>query len=139
MKIITNYIDLVTSGEFDVIDITDKIQQNLRLSLLQEGNVTIFIAGSTAGITTLEYESGLVKDIKGVFERLIPENEAYSHNETRHDANAFAHLRSSLLKTSLSVPFKQSKMLLGTWQQIIFIEFDNRQRQRKIITQFIGV
>jgi len=139
MKVITNFIDLSTKGKFDIIDITDKIHQNLRITLLQEGNVTIFNPGSTAGISTLEFESGLIKDLKILFERLIPEGENYYHDEKWHDSNGYAHLRSCLLKTSLSVPFRQAKLLLGTWQQIVFIEFDNRPRQRKIITQFIGM
>jgi len=139
MKVITNYIELTTKGQFDIIDITDKIQQNLRLTLLQEGNVTIFNGGSTAGITTLEYENGLVSDIRTTFEKLIPQEGPYEHDATWHDGNGHAHLRSALLKTSLTVPFRQAKLLLGTWQQIVFLEFDNRQRNRKIITQFIGI
>ena len=139
MKVITNHIDLSTKGNGDVIDITDKVAESLRVTLLQEGNVTIFIPGSTAGISTLEHESGLVRDIRNVFDRLIPEGDTYHHNEKWHDGNGHAHIRSALVKTSLVVPFKQANLLLGTWQQIVFIEFDNRPRQRKVIVQFIGV
>ena len=139
MKVITNFIDLSTKGKFDIIDITEKIHQNLRITVLQEGNVMIFNPGSTAGISTIEFESGLVKDMQDLFERLIPEEGKYHHDEKWHDGNGYAHLRSCLMKTSLTVPFRQAKLLLGTWQQIVFIEFDNRPRQRKIITQFIGL
>jgi len=139
MKIITNYIELSTNGKFDIIDISDQVHQNLRLTLLREGNVTIFHPGSTAGISTMEYDASLVSDFQKTFEKLIPEGDEYEHDKKWHDGNGHAHLRSSLLKTSLTVPFRQSKLLLGTLQQIVFIEFDNRPRQRKIITQFVGM
>lgn len=139
MKIITNYIELSTNGKFDIIDISDQVHQNLHVSLLREGNVTIFNPSSTAGISTMEYDESLVKDFQKTFERLIPEANEYEHDKKWNDGNGHAHLRSSLLKTSLTVPFRQSKLLLGTLQQIVFIEFDNRPRQRKIITQFIGI
>ncbi|MBU1862789.1 MAG: secondary thiamine-phosphate synthase enzyme YjbQ [Candidatus Omnitrophica bacterium] len=139
MKIITNYIELSTNGKCDIIDVTEEIQQNLRVTLLEEGNVTIFNPGSTAGITTVEYEDGLVTDIQRVFERLVPEKDPYAHDEAWHDGNGHGHIRSSLLGTSLVVPFRQAKLLLGTWQQIVFIDFDNRPRTRKIVTQFIGI
>jgi len=139
MKVTTNHIEFSTNGKFDIIDITDDVHQNLRLSLLREGNVTIFNPGSTAGISTMEFDSSLISDFQKTFEKLIPENDDYEHDKKWHDKNGHAHLRSSLLKTSLTVPFRQSKLLLGTLQQIVFIEFDNRPRQRKIITQFIGI
>ncbi len=138
MNVVTNYIEFETRGKFDVLDITDRIYENLRSTLFEEGNVTIFNPGSTAGISTLEYESGLVKDIQKLFEKMIPEGVGYGHDQKWNDGNGHAHLRSTLLKTSLTVPFRQSKLLLGTWQQVIFIEFDNRPRQRRVITQFIG-
>lgn len=139
MKVITNYIELSTNGKFDIIDISDQVYQNLRLTLLREGNVTIFNPGSTAGISTMEYDASLVSDFQKTFDKLIPEDGDYEHDKKWHDGNGHAHLRSSLLKTSLTVPFRQSKLLLGTLQQIVYIEFDNRPRQRKIITQFIGM
>jgi secondary thiamine-phosphate synthase enzyme len=139
MKVITNYIEFSTNGKFDIIDITDQVHQNLRLTLLREGNVTIFNPGSTAGVSTMEFDSSLILDLQRTFEKIIPESDEYEHDKKWHDGNGHTHLRSSLLKTSLVVPFRQSKLLLGTLQQIVFIEFDNRPRQRKIITQFIGI
>ena len=139
MKIFTEHIVLNTKGKFDIIDITGEIEQNLRMTELEEGNVTIFNPGSTAGITTVEYEPGLIKDIRNAFQKLIPEGERYFHDDTWHDGNGHAHIRSSLLKTSLTVPFRTARLILGTWQQVIFIEFDNKARQRKVVTQFIGI
>ena len=139
MKVITNYIELSTNGKFDIVDITDKVHQNLRLTLLREGNVTIFNPGSTAGISTMEFDTTLIADFQRMCERLIPEKGEYEHDKKWHDGNGHAHLRSSFLRTSLPIPFRQSKLLLGNMQQIVFIEFDNRPRQRKVITQFIGM
>jgi secondary thiamine-phosphate synthase enzyme len=100
--------------------------------------VTAFVAGSTAGITTLEYEPGLIKDFPRLMEKLIPSNEVYHHDETWHDGNGFSHLRSAVIGTDLTVPFVNGKLLLGTWQQVVFCEFDNRPRSRKVIFQIIG-
>ncbi len=139
MKVITSYIELETQGKFDIVDITGLVQENLSSSLLEEGSVTIFNIGSTAGITTVEYEDGLIKDIKDCFEKLIPSDQRYEHDDRWHDGNGYSHIRSTLMKTSLSVPFVKSQLILGTWQQIIFIEFDDKPRRRKIVTQYIGV
>ena len=98
----------------------------------------LFVVGSTAGLTTCEYEPGLVADIKAIFEKLIPKGVTYEHDMTWGDANGFSHLRASLLGPSLTLPFKAGKLLLGTWQQIVLIDFDNRPRQRKVILQFQG-
>jgi secondary thiamine-phosphate synthase enzyme len=103
-----------------------------------EGNVLVFASGSTCGITTIEYEPGLVQDIKDFFERVIPADMVYQHDERWHDGNGHSHIRSALLKNSLTIPFFASELLLGTWQQVIFIEFDNKARNRKICLQFTG-
>lgn len=138
MKVCTSSICVTTSGHSEVVDITDRIGENLRASGLKEGVATVFSVGSTAGVTTVEFEPGLVKDLKMLFEKLVPEKADYFHEETWHDGNGYAHVRSSLLKTSVSIPFAEGRMLLGKWQQVVFIDFDNRSRGREVVTQFIG-
>jgi len=138
MKIITYQLNLNTKGKGDLIDITDEIQRYLEKTKLSCGQVTVFVVGSTAAITTFEYEPGLIKDINELYERLIPSNKSYAHDQTWGDANGFSHLRSALQGPSLVIPFSSGKLLLGTWQQVVLAEFDIRNRQRKIILQFIG-
>ncbi|NMB80345.1 MAG: YjbQ family protein [Ignavibacteria bacterium] len=138
MQIKTITFSVNSKGHTDIIDITDEVQSRLKESGLRNGNVLVFAPGATAGITTIEYEPGLLKDYPDFFERLIPSNTKYNHDETWHDANGYAHVRASLQGSSITIPFTDSKMMLGTWQQIVLIDFDNRQRTRKIITQFIG-
>jgi len=104
----------------------------------KEGQVTVFISGSTAGLTTVEYEPGLIQDLKEFYDSIIPQDKTYHHNEKWHDGNGHSHVRASLLKPSLSIPFKDSKLLLGQWQQIILIDFDNKERLREIIVQIQG-
>ena len=138
MKIITERISLSTNGRTDIIDITDDVQNLLTSLGLSEGNVTLFVSGSTGGLTTIEYEPGLLRDYPEFFEKLIPSTKRYHHDDTWHDGNGHSHLRASLQGASLVVPFSGGRLLLGTWQQIIFIDFDNRPRHREIIAQFIG-
>jgi len=138
MKIITYQLNLNTKGKGDLIDITDDIQRYLEKTKLSNGQVTVFVVGSTAAITTFEYESGLIKDINELYEKLIPSNKSYAHDQTWGDANGFSHLRAALQGPSLVIPFSNAKLLLGTWQQVVLAEFDIRNRQRKIILQFIG-
>ena len=138
MAIETKSIALQTSGNCDVLDITGQVQQKISESEIDSGNVTIFVPGSTAGITTIEFESGAVGDFKEAFMRLIPENVTYAHNIRWGDGNGHSHIRASLLGPSLTVPFSSGRLLLGTWQQIVFADFDNRTRKRKIILQIIG-
>jgi len=104
----------------------------------KEGTVNIFTVGSTAGITTVEYEPGLIQDLKTSFDKIIPENAQYAHNARWGDGNGYAHIRSSFLKSSLSVPFTQNKLCLGTWQQIVYLDFDNRPRERQVVIQVMG-
>ncbi len=139
MKIYTIKKQISTKGVCDVIDITPLIEAELKKLDISEGNVLIFIPGSTAGVSTIEYEPNLIKDLKEAFERLIPQNKKYHHSLTWGDDNGFSHIRSTFLKTSLQVPFKDKKLLLGTWQQIVLIDFDNRARIRNFILQFIGL
>lgn len=138
MEIITTSINIKTKGNTDIIDITDDVQSIINQYNFVEGNALIFVAGSTAGVTTIEYEPGLRKDYPDFFEKIIPENIRYHHDDTWHDGNGYAHIRASLQGASLIVPFNERKLLTGTWQQIIVIDFDNRPRNRNIIVQLIG-
>lgn len=138
MKIITKQLNLKTKGAGDLIDITAQIQKNLGDSGFQEGNVTVFVIGSTAAITTFEYEPGLISDLKELYEQLVPSNKTYAHDETWGDANGFSHLRAALQGPSLVVPFISGRLILGTWQQVVLAEFDHKPRQRRIVLQFVG-
>ena len=138
MPIQTKTINLNTKGFTDIIDITHKVREIVKDSGLQDGQVLIFIPGSTGGVTTIEYEPGLLKDLPEAFERLAPIELHYHHNETWHDGNGFSHVRAVLLGASLTVPFTQKRLLLGTWQQIVVMDFDNKARQRKVIIQVSG-
>jgi secondary thiamine-phosphate synthase enzyme len=137
MTVITDHLNFSTQGNTDIVDITDQVEQKLKSVKLKDGIVTISVVGSTGGITTCEYEDGLVQDLKDLFQKLIPAGE-YHHDQAWGDGNGHAHLRASLLGPSLTVPFNDQKLILGTWQQIIFIDFDNRPRRRKIVLQIMG-
>jgi secondary thiamine-phosphate synthase enzyme len=138
MKIETLSFSLQSKGNTDIIDITDEVQTRIKSSGFDEGNALIFASGATAGITTIEYEPGLLKDYPEFMEKIIPTKHQYKHNETWQDENGHSHLRSSLQGASFTVPFLKGKLLLGSWQQIIFIDFDNRPRKRNIVLQLIG-
>lgn len=138
MKVINERIRLSTKGNPDLVNITDRIAAILKSSNLERGNLTVFVVGSTLAVTTFEYEPGLVRDMQGMYEKLVPSNRSYSHDDTWGDANGFSHLRSAIQGTSFTVPFDGGKLLLGTWQQVVIAEFDNRARQREIIVQMIG-
>ena len=138
MKIVTDYINLSTKGNTDIIDITDEVVSKLRNAKLKNGTVNISVLGSTSAITTCEYEPALIQDLKNAFDKLIPRNKGYAHDNTWGDGNAHSHLRASIVGPSLTVSFVDSELYLGTWQQIIFIDFDNRSRRRKLHLQFIG-
>lgn len=138
MKTIRKCLSLTTKGVGDFVDITEDIQGALSDTALKEGIVTVFVKGSTAGITTFEYEPGLISDMKEFYERLVPKNKHYHHDDTWGDANGFSHIRSAIQGPSLTVPFESGKLSLGTWQQIVLAEFDNRPRERQLILQFIG-
>lgn len=127
-----------SKGNCDIIDITNDIQEIVIKNNFVEGNALVFVPGSTAGITTIEHESGLLKDYPDFFERIIPQNINYHHDNTWYDGNGHSHIRASLQGASFTVPFKDKSLILGTWQQIIFVDFDNRARDRKIIVQLTG-
>lgn len=138
MVIETFHINLQTKGNSDIIDLTGHVQEIITLKKFKEGNVLVFAGGSTAGITTIEYEPGLLKDYPDFWERLVPENVNYEHDNTWHDGNGHSHVRAALQGASLTVPFTNGKLMLGTWQQIILLDFDNRPRNRKIVVQVTG-
>ena len=138
MTVVTRSFQFHTNGLDDVIDITEKVQEVLKRSKLSSGVATVFIPGSIASITTIEHEPGLVKDIKTLGERIAPSNEEYGHNATWGDGNGFSHVRAAVIGPSLAVPFDGKKLLLGTWQQIVVIDHDNRGRDRTLIVQVMG-
>jgi secondary thiamine-phosphate synthase enzyme len=140
MKTITKAINISTQGNNDVVDITYEVEEKLVETKMEEGSVLLFVTGSTAAITTMEYEPGQIQDLKETVERLVPRNKNYAHNHSMSgsDGNAHSHLRASLIKSDLTVPFQNGELLLGTWQQIVFIDFDIYPRKRKIILQFTG-
>lgn len=135
----TETIKVKTKGNCDVVNITEQVGEVVAQSDMREGTVTVFNVGSTAGITTTEYEPGLVNyDIETAFEKIAPEHARYEHEETWHDDNGHAHVRASLLGPSLSVPVVDGRLTLGTWQQIILVDFDTRPRTRTVICQIFG-
>ena len=138
MEIETLSFQVNTKGNNDIVDITDNVESQINSSGFSEGQVLVFVGGSTAGITTIEYEPGLLKDYPKFFEKIIPSNISYHHDNTWHDGNGYAHVRAALQSASLTIPFKDKRLLLGTWQQIILVDFDNRSRSRKIIVQITG-
>jgi secondary thiamine-phosphate synthase enzyme len=138
MKIINEHLSVGTKGDPDLIDITDRITAILKKSGLRNGSMTVFVTGSTAAITTFEFEPGMVKDVRALFERLIPRKAGYAHDATWGDANGFSHLRAALQGPSLVIPFEDGKLALGTWQQVVLAEFDNRARERRITVQMSG-
>ena len=137
-RIVTNYVLLSSKGENDIIDITNNVNRILLESQLKNGLVTLFVVGSTAAITTIEYEQGLQRDFPTMLERIAPKGIEYEHDNTWHDSNGHAHVRASLIGPSLTIPFINGETSLGTWQQIVFVEMDTRSRERKIIVQIIG-
>lgn len=138
MKIITEQISLKTKGNCDILNITDKVTDILHTSGFKAGNATVFVVGSTASISTIEYEPGLKKDLPEILEKFIPSGRNYHHNSTWGDHNGHSHLRSTLFGCSQTIPFTKGELLLGTWQQLILIDFDERPRTRKVVIQLIG-
>ena len=127
-----------TKGFTDVLDITSGLHSILKESKIDRGILNVFVAGSTAGLTTIEYEDGVISDLKDAFDRIAPMDITYSHNQRWGDGNGFSHIRASLLGPSLSVPFYNGSLELGTWQQVVLVDFDNRSRERAIIVSIQG-
>lgn len=138
MKIQTQKLIEKTKGFCDIIDLTSKVQERVQREKIQRGLATLFVSGSTAALTTIEYEPGLVQDLTELMERLIPSNKKYHHDDRWGDDNGFSHLRASLFGPSLHVPIEGGRLLLGTWQQIVLLDFDNRPRTREVMLQVMG-
>ena len=136
--VVTKKISLQSKGHCDIIDITPEVEQQVAETDINNGTVTLFVAGSTAGISTIEFESGVLSDFQDMWQRNVPENIPYNHDRAWGDGNGYSHVRASLLGASLVVPFNNKRLTLGTWQQIIVVDFDNRPRSRQIVVQIMG-
>jgi secondary thiamine-phosphate synthase enzyme len=133
-----NHIFLSTHGNTEIIDITHKVVECVQVSKIDNGLVTVFCPSSTSGVTTLEFEPGVQQDLKRIFDEIIPPDVPYQHDQAWHDGNGHSHVRAAFLKASLTIPLVNGQMTLGTWQQIVYIDFDIRPRKREIIVQIIG-
>lgn len=138
MAVVTKYLNLNTSGEGDIIDITNEVSKCVSASGIKNGIVTLFVSGSTGALTTIEYESGLLQDFPRMLNRIAPKDIPYEHDKKWGDKNGHSHVRASLIGPSLTIPFINGQLSLGTWQQIVFIELDIRPRFREIVIQIIG-
>lgn len=138
MRVLNNKINIDTKGNEDFVNITGQLVNLCDSSGLENGIITVFISGSTAGITTFEYEPGLIRDLKVFYDKMAPTNVHYHHDETWGDANGFSHVRATLTGPSMVIPFEKGKLLLGTWQQVVVMEFDNRPRSREVVVQVMG-
>jgi secondary thiamine-phosphate synthase enzyme len=138
MKNKIDRIQIDTLGGVQIIDITNHVQELLAKSDLNDGLATVFVPGSTASVTTIEYEPGLIADIKKALDRIAPRDGHYEHDQRWHDGNGHSHVRAAFLKPSVTIPFSNKTLMLGTWQQLVFIELDVRPRNRTIVVQFIG-
>lgn len=138
MTVLTEKIERKTRGNGDLQDITRDVIGLVQKSRMRDGNVTLFVVGSTAALTTFEYEPGLVKDMEEFYDKLAPVGKSYHHDLTWGDANGFSHVRASFIGPSLVVPFEEGRLFLGTWQQVVLAEFDNRPRDRTVVVQIIG-
>lgn len=136
--VLTKQISLQSKGHCDIIDITPQVAEQLAGAEINNGTVTLFISGSTAGISTIEYEPGLLSDFQSMWERNVPRNVPYNHDRAWGEGNGFSHVRASLLGASLVIPFNNKRLALGTWQQIVLVDFDNRPRSRQVIVQIMG-
>jgi secondary thiamine-phosphate synthase enzyme len=136
--VITESIKFSTQGNGEIVDITGQVARKVADSELNDGTVTIFSPSATSSLTTVEYESGLVDDLQSLFDRLAPQDIDYRHNQRWGDGNGHSHVRASLLGASLSVPFVNNRLTLGTWQQIVFLDFDVRPHNRELVLQMIG-
>jgi len=134
----TQAVSFETGGDGTIVDLTPLIKTAVGKSAIRSGTVTVFVPGATGGVTTIEHEPDLLRDVPELMEKLVPSDRSYHHDETWHDGNGFSHLRAALIGPDLIVPFAEKKLLLGTWQQVVFLDFDNRPRRREIIFQIMG-
>lgn len=135
MPVQNNQIFVQTTGKTDIVDLTPQISREVKESSVLNGAVTVFVPGSTAAITTIEFESGVINDLRKAIDRMAPEDVYYEHNERWGDGNGYAHVRAAMIGPSLHIPIVEGKMTLGTWQQIVLLDFDNRPRSRRIVVQ----
>jgi len=138
MKIVTSELPFKTTGQTDIINITREVQEEVLQSGVQDGSIMLFISGSTAALTTIEFESGVVNDLKKAIDRIAPRDIPYEHDRRWGDGNGFSHVRASLLGPSLSIPLMEGRLFLGTWQQVVLLDFDNRPRSRRVTVQIMG-
>ena len=138
LKVLNKSLEIRSRGELDIVDITQGVSTALEEAGLKDGVITVFVPGATGGVTTIEYESGVLHDFPAMLERIAPRGITYEHELRWHDGNGHSHVRASLVGPSLTVPFREKRMTLGTWQQIAFVDFDNRPRRRSIILQIMG-
>ncbi len=136
--IFSETIPLTTKGFSDILDITHQVDAVIARTNIENGLVTVFCSGSTGAVTTIEYESGVLKDLQKAIEKMVPSNISYEHDKRWGDGNGFSHVRAALMKPSLTIPLIKRRLALGTWQQIVFIDFDNRRRDRNILVQVMG-
>ena len=136
--VVTREISLQSKGHCDIIDITHQVERQVAEANINSGTVTLFVAGSTAGLSTIEFEPGLIADFRSMWERNVPKDVPYDHDRRWGDGNGYSHVRASLLGASLVVPFNDKRLTLGTWQQIVLVDFDNRPRSRQIVLQIMG-
>jgi len=139
MDVITKSIKVQSRGENDIIDLTEKISEKINELQMSNGIVTVFVTGSTGAITTIEYEPGLLKDFPDMLSRIAPNEQNYEHEQMWHDGNGRSHVKASLIGASLTIPFNDKSLSLGTWQQVVFVELDTRGRERSILLQIIGI
>ena len=138
MKVVSERVSVRTSGEVDMVEITDKVQDLVDASKIKNGLATVFVGGSTGAVTTIEYEPGLLADFPAMLERVAPRNIVYEHEKRWHDGNGHSHVRASLLGPSVTIPITDSRLTLGTWQQLVFVELDTRSRSRELVVQILG-
>ena len=136
--IVTKKISLQTKGECDIVDITPQVERQVAEADINSGTATLLVSGSTAGISTIEFESGVLSDLKRMWERNVPQDIPYDHDRRWGDGNGYSHVRASLLGASLVIPFSDKRLSLGTWQQVVVVDFDNRPRSRQIVLQIMG-
>ena len=136
--VVTKKVSLQSKGNCDIIDITSQVEKQVAETGINSGTATVFVTGSTAGVSTIEFESGLLSDFKGMWERNVPQNIPYDHDRRWGEGNGYSHVRASLLGASLVIPFNDKRLALGAWQQIVLVDFDNRPRSRQIILQIMG-
>lgn len=138
MAVETRYFEVATKGRCDMLDVTSRVSDEVSRTGMSRGTATVFVPGSTCGVTTIEYESGALEDLRDAFERAAPEDIPYAHDARWGDGNGHSHVRAAMLGPSLAVPFADGRLLLGTWQQIVLVDFDNRPRTRRVVVSVAG-